>query len=435
MKEQSKIPTSKVKRAAKLIGTGAKIGGNYVKYYASKAIGDKNAKEKLDKNNAEDIYDSLSKLKGSALKMAQVMSMDKNMLPKAMTDKFAQAQYNAPPLSYPLVVKTFRQMFGKTPTELFDSFEKVAKQAASIGQVHFATQGDLKLAVKVQYPGVADSVKSDLKLVKPIAMRMLHMKEKEIQQYMQEIEGKLLEETDYILELKQSMEIAEACSSLAGIYFPKYYPEFSNKRIITMDWIAGMHLKDFLATNPSQETRNKVGQRLWDFYDYQVNELNLIHADPHPGNFLFQEDGSLGVIDFGCVKRIPKEFYTVYFQLLNPSYHMDDYKLKALYHKLEFLLESDDKETEELFFNLFKESMDLLVYPFTNETFDFADEAYFDRIYKKGEELTKSKEIRKGGKARGSRHILFINRTYFGLFSILHELKAEIKTKTSFEFD
>ena len=435
MKEQSKIPTSKVRRASKLIGTGAKVGGNYVKYFANKAIGDKKAKEKLDQDNAADIYQSLSELKGSALKMAQVMSMDKNMLPKAMTDKFAQAQYNAPPLSYPLVVKTFRQMFGKTPTELFDFFEKEAKNAASIGQVHLATQGDLKLAVKVQYPGVADSVKSDLKLVKPIAMRLLHMKEKEIQQYMQEIEGKLLEETDYILELKQSMEIVEACSSLDGIYFPKYYPEFSNKRIITMDWIEGMHLKDFLATNPSQEIRNRAGQRMWDFYDYQVNELNLIHADPHPGNFLFQADGNLGVIDFGCVKRIPREFYTVYFQLLNPSYHMDDDKLKELYHKLEFLLESDDRETEELFFNLFKESMELLVHPFTNETFDFADEAYFDRIYKKGEELSKSKEIRKGGKARGSRHILFINRTYFGLFSILHELKAEIKTTTSFKLD
>ena len=195
MKEQSKIPTSKVKRAAKLIGTGAKVGGNYIKYYANKAIGDKNAKDKLDKDNAEDIYQSLSELKGSALKMAQVMSMDKSMLPKAMTDKFAQAQYNAPPLSYPLVVKTFRQMFGKTPTELFDSFEKEAKHAASIGQVHLAILGNLKLAVKVQYPGVADSVKSDLKLVKPIAMQMLHMKEKEIKQYMQEIEGKLLEES------------------------------------------------------------------------------------------------------------------------------------------------------------------------------------------------------------------------------------------------
>ncbi len=435
MKEQSKIPTSKVRRASKLIGTGAKVGGNYVKYFANKAIGDKKAKEKLDQENAADIYQSLSELKGSALKMAQVISMDKNMLPKAMTDKFAQAQYSAPPLSYPLVVKTFRQMFGKTPTELFDFFEKEAKNAASIGQVHFATQGDLKLAVKVQYPGVADSVKSDLNLVKPIAMRMLHMKEKEIKQYIQEIEGKLLEETDYILELKQSMEIVEACSSLDGIYFPKYYPEFSNKRIITMDWIEGMHLKDFLATNPSQEIRNRAGQRMWDFYDYQVNELNLIHADPHPGNFLFQADGNLGVIDFGCVKRIPKEFYSVYFQLLNPFYHAEDERLRALYYKLEFLLESDDKETEELFFNLFKDSMELLVHPFTNETFDFADEAYFDRIYKKGEELTKNKEIRKGGKARGSRHILFINRTYFGLFSILHELKAEIKTTTSFKLD
>ena len=127
MKEQSKIPTSKVRRASKLIGTGAKVGGNYVKYFANKAIGDKKAKEKLDQENAADIYQSLSELKGSALKMAQVISMDKNMLPKAMTDKFAQAQYNAPPLSYPLVVKTFRQMFGKTPTELFDFFMCLVK--------------------------------------------------------------------------------------------------------------------------------------------------------------------------------------------------------------------------------------------------------------------------------------------------------------------
>lgn len=435
MKEQNKIPTSKVKRAAKLIGTGAKVGGNYVKYYANKAVGDKEAKEKLDKDNAEDIYKSLSELKGSALKMAQVMSMDKTMLPKAMTDKFAQAQYNAPPLSYPLVVKTFRQMFGQTPTDLFDTFSKKAEHAASIGQVHLAEKEGKKLAVKIQYPGVADSVKSDLKLVKPIAMRMLNMKEREIKQYMQEIEEKLLEETDYELELSQSIQIANNCSDLEGVYFPKYYPEYSNKRIITMDWIEGIHLKEFLALNPSQEVRNLVGQRLWDFYDFQVNSLNLIHADPHPGNFLFQKDGRIGIIDFGCVKHIPKEFYKVYFQLLNPDYHSDDDKLKTLYYQLEFLLESDNQETEKLFFEVFKESMDLLVFPFSKETFDFSDEEYFNRIYEKGEELSKRRDVRKGGKARGSKHILYINRTYFGLFSILHELKAEISTKTSFKFD
>lgn len=435
MKEQDKIPTSKVKRAAKLIGTGAKIGGNYAKYYAKKAIGSEGAKEQLDKDNAEDIYNSLSELKGSALKMAQIMSMDSTMLPKAMTEKFALAQYSAPPLSYPLVVKTFRSAFGKSPGEIFDTFSKNAVNAASIGQVHKAEIGDKTLAVKVQYPGVADSVKSDLKMVKPIAMRMLNMKESEIKQFIDEVEEKLLEETDYKLELSQSQEIADACKSIKGLDFPNYYPEYSSDRIITMDWIEGMHLKEFLETDPSQEVRNLIGQRLWDFYDYQVVNLHAIHADPHPGNFLFRENGSVGILDFGCVKRIPDDFYNLYFQLINPKFHNDDEALRKLFYDLDFLLETDSPEVSDLFFEVFSTSMNLLIRPFKDNSFDFANKDYFDEIYKKGEELSKRKDIRKNGAARGSRHILYINRSYFGLFAILHELKASVSTRTSFQFD
>lgn len=435
MKEQNKIPTSKVKRAAKLISTGAKLGGNYVKYYAKSAVGDKQeAKEQLDKDNAEDIYNSLSELKGSALKVAQIMSMDKNTLPKAMIDKFSLAQYSAPPLSYPLVVKTFRQLFSKTPTELFDTFSKNAVNAASIGQVHLAEKDGKKLAVKVQYPGVAESVHSDLTMVKPIAMKMLGLKENEVKRYFEEVESKLLEETDYELELKQSIEISEASSSLEGIKFPKYYPELSAKRVLTMDWLEGMHLDQFLKTNPSQEVRNKVGQHLWDMYDFHVNNLKAIHADPHPGNFLFDNEGNIGVLDFGCVKHIPEDFYQQYFQLINPEYFNNDDKLRELFYYLEFLYEDDTDEAKQFFFNIFKESLHLLIYPFTVDSFDFSDEEYFNKIYAKGEELSKSKDVRKNGAARGSRHILYINRAYFGLFSILHELKAEINTKTSFQF-
>ena len=159
MKEQEKIPTSKVKRAAKLLSTGAKVGANYMKYYAKKAIGDDKAKAQLDKDNAEDIYNGLSELKGGALKVAQIISMDKKMLPAVMTEKFALSQYNAPPLSYPLVLRTFKKSFGKSPSEIFDSFTRNAVKAASIGQVHKAELNNKQLAVKVQYPGVAESVK------------------------------------------------------------------------------------------------------------------------------------------------------------------------------------------------------------------------------------------------------------------------------------
>src|SRR5690606_27441651 len=113
VKEQESIPVAKVQRAAKFIATGAKVGGNYVKHYAKKMVNPSLDKEELHSNNATDIYNSLSELKGSALKVAQMMSMDKNLLPRAYQDKFTMAQYSAPPLSYPLVVKTFQKYFGK----------------------------------------------------------------------------------------------------------------------------------------------------------------------------------------------------------------------------------------------------------------------------------------------------------------------------------
>jgi predicted unusual protein kinase regulating ubiquinone biosynthesis (AarF/ABC1/UbiB family) len=435
MKEQDKIPTSKVKRAAKLISTGAKLGGNYVKYYAKSAVGDKEAaKEQLDKDNAEDVYNSLSELKGSALKVAQIMSMDKNTLPKAMVDKFSLAQYSAPPLSYPLVVKTFRQYFSKTPTELFDSFSKNAVNAASIGQVHLAEKEGKKLAVKVQYPGVAESVHSDLAMVKPIAMRMLGLKEKEVKIYFEEVESKLLEETDYELELKQSIEISEASKDLKGVRFPSYYPELSSKRVLTMDWLEGMHLDQFLKTNPSQEVKNKAGQHLWDMYDFHINNLLKIHADPHPGNFLFDKEGNVGVIDFGCVKEVPEDFYRNYFQLLNPEYFNNEEKLTELFYYLEFLYENDTPTAKSFFYKIFKESLHLITLPFTVDEFDFADESYFAKVYAMGEELSKNKDVRKNGAARGSRHTLYINRAYFGLFSLLNQLQAKINTKSSFQF-
>jgi predicted unusual protein kinase regulating ubiquinone biosynthesis (AarF/ABC1/UbiB family) len=123
MKSIDKIPTSKIGRAAKIIKTGAKVGGNYISYYGEKLVNPDLSKEKLEKNNAEDIYNGLKELKGSALKVAQMLSMEKNVIPTAYANEFAQAQYSVPPLSAPLVQKTFRKYFKKNPQDVFDSFD------------------------------------------------------------------------------------------------------------------------------------------------------------------------------------------------------------------------------------------------------------------------------------------------------------------------
>ena len=428
LKEQQSIPVSKVQRAAKFISTGARVGGNYMRHYAKKVVNPAMTKDELHKNNATDIYDSLSELKGSALKVAQMMAMDKNMLPRAYQDKFTMAQYSAPPLSYPLVVKTFNQYFKKGPESLFDTFTASAVNAASIGQVHKATKGKKEFAVKIQYPGVGSSVRSDLKLVKPFALRLLNMNERELDNYMDEVEEKLLEETDYQLEVKRSKEISEACGHIKGLNFPKYYEEMSSPRVITMDWMEGNHLKEWLETNPDQEARNKVGQTLWDFYHHQVHELKQVHADPHPGNFIIQRNNELAVIDFGCVKVIPESFYTGYFALIKKDLLINEDELNQIFYDLEFISDRDSPEEKVYFKNTFKEMISLLGKPFHVDDFDFADDSYFQMIFALGDKISNDKMFRKSKQARGSRHGLYINRTYFGLYNLLNQLQANIST-------
>ncbi|KAB7727530.1 phosphotransferase [Rudanella paleaurantiibacter] len=429
MKEQSSIPTTKVARAGQFVKAGIKVGGNYLKHYSKKLVNPDLTKDELHQDNAADIYGALSELKGSALKMAQMLSMDRGLLPTAYTDKFAMSQYSAPPLSGPLVVKTFRTYFGKSPSELYDKFEIKSVNAASIGQVHQAWKDGKRLAVKIQYPGVADSVSSDLKIAKPLAVRLLNLDERQIDRYMDEVETKLLEETDYELELKRSIEISEACAHIDGLVFPKYYPALSSKRILTMDWLEGLHLKEFLATNPSQEVRNRIGQLLWDFYDHQIHSLRQVHADPHPGNFLMRPDGTMGVIDFGCVKVIPDYYYDNYFRLINPDTLEDKALTQQIFENLEFLHPVDSAKDRAFFSDLFVQMIHMLGEPFAVETFDFGNDEYFNKVYAFADELTRLEELRTSKVVRGSKDGLYINRTYYGLYAMLNELKAVVVTR------
>ncbi|GGC13582.1 ABC1 kinase family protein [Dyadobacter sediminis] len=423
------IPTSKIQRAGKLISTGVKIGGNYLKYYGEKITNPESARDNLNSNNAEDIYDGLKNLKGSALKLAQMLSMEKNFLPQAYVEKFSLSQFSVPPLSAPLVVRTFKKYFGKAPLDLFDSFDANAINAASIGQVHKATLNGKELAVKIQYPGVAESISTDLALVKPIAMKMFNIQAKDSDKYFKEVETKLTEETNYILEIAQSNEVAQACAHIPNLKFPNYYPEFSCERVITMDWMNGKHLSEFCKSNPDQETANKIGQALWDFYMFQVHELRKVHADPHPGNFLVDEQENLIAIDFGCMKEIPESFYVPYFELAEPENLNDQAFFHSRLTALEILTSKDTPAETVYFSNLFREILMLFTQPFQSETFDFADEQFFGKLAALGEKYANDKELRKMNVNRGSKHFIYINRTFFGLFSLLHDLKANIETR------
>ncbi len=426
MKTIDSIPITKISRASKLVSTGAKVGVNYLKYYGDKMVNSKeDAKERLNQNNAEDIYDSLKKLKGSALKVAQMLSMEKSVLPQAYVEKFSLSQFSVPPLSPPLVIKTFKKYFGKHPEDLFDTFNATSVNAASIGQVHMAEKDGNKFAVKIQYPGVAESITSDLALVKPIAIKMFNIKGKDSDKYFKEVENKLIEETNYILEIEQSKTVVEDCKHIPNLKFPKYYEEFSSERIITMDYMKGEHLSEFVAHNTNQEKSNQLGQALWDFYMFQIHKLRKVHADPHPGNFLISEEGDLIALDFGCMKTIPNEFYIPYFELTEPNCIENPQLFTEKLYELEILRLDDSPEEIKFFSAMFHELLSLFTKPFQSESFDFSNPDFFNQISEMGKRYSKSTELRNMNGNRGSTHFIYINRTFFGLYNLMFDLKAQ----------
>ena len=426
MKTIDSIPTGKISRATRLVRTGVKVGINQLKYYGDTLVDPQNAKEKLNQNNASDIYDGLKNLKGSALKVAQMLSMEKNILPKAYVEQFSLAQFSVPPLSAPLVRKTFFKYFGKHPEDLFDTFNSKSIAAASIGQVHQATKDGKELAIKIQYPGVADSISSDLAMVKPVAIKMFNIKGKDSDKYFQEVEQKLLEETDYILEVKQSQQMVADCKHIEHLIFPDYYPDLSNHRIITMDWIDGEHLSEFTKVNTNKVLADKLGQALWDFYMYQMHELKRVHADPHPGNFLVTPKGELVAIDFGCIKVIPDSFYIPYFELAIPENINNPEMFTKKLYELEILTPLDTPEEIAFFSTLFHEMLSLFTQPMHNKTFDFSDETFFSKVADLSEKYSKDTQLRKMNGNRGSKHFLYINRTFFGLYNLMNDLGAKV---------
>jgi len=427
MKTIDKIPTGKIGRTGKMVQTGVKIGGNYLKYYSKKAFNSELTRDELDEDNASDIYDGLKSLKGSALKVAQMLSMEKNLLPGAYVEKFSLAQFSVPPLSAPLVRKTFKKYHGEYPEDLYDTFATQSVNAASIGQVHKATKDGKKLAVKIQYPGVADSISSDLAMVKPIALKMFNMQAKDSEKYFKEVEGKLLEETDYILEVKQSKEISEACAHIPNVVFPKYYEDLSSERIITMDWMDGVHLSEFAKSNEDQELANQIGQALWDFYMFQIHGLKQVHADPHPGNFMVDENHNLIAIDFGCIKQIPEDFYDPYFSLTRrENLNNEKFFIKKL-HELEILTENDTDKERAFLSEMFREMFTMFSTPYQSAKFDFTDEDFWKHLTQLSERYSKDPELRRMNGNRGSRHFLYMSRTFFGLYNLLHDLKANVE--------
>lgn len=419
----SDFPSSKFERGKIIAKTGIKVGTNYAQRYIKKKVGTNSVSDKdFHTNNAKEVFKEFTKLRGTALKIAQGMSMDQGFLPEEFAEVMSQAQYSVPPINKALVRTIIKRELGDYPEKIFAKFEAEAFAAASIGQVHRAELKDgRKVAVKIQYPNVRETISSDMAVAKSLAKRIIK-KGQDIDPYFNEIKNTLMEETDYKHEGSQIDQFHKRFGSDQFI-IPEWIQDYSTEKVLCMSFINGRHLGDFLKENPSQEERNHFGQLIWDFFHEEIRVGGYVHADTHPGNFLFTLDGQLGIIDFGCVKLFPDEFFTNYLKLLPTHLANDQAAIRDLYVKLDVINpESKTQDREEEYYNFARNYGIMFSKPYKYDVFDFSDPSFDEEIRHFTKEAPLSNEL------RGSKHFLYTSRVHTGLYSILIKLGAQINT-------
>jgi predicted unusual protein kinase regulating ubiquinone biosynthesis (AarF/ABC1/UbiB family) len=376
-------PTSKLARGGvagiALAQAGVARIGRQARKITLGASAQAEAQEKFEADLGRIMFRALNQLKGTALKVSQLLSAHADFLPAGVRDELAKGNYQVTPLNRALVHKVFRTEFGQAPEALFASFEPQACAAASLGQVHYATLEDgTAVAVKVQYPGIGSSINSDLRMLRSMLETLgpgtgLMPPKALVDQMMDEVAHKLGEELDYEHEAAQ-LDWFRARVTLPGVVIPKAYPEQSSRRVLTMERLDGLHLDQWLATKPDQATRDRAGQLLLDWFFHSLFELGRVHADPHPGNFVFMSDGRLGLLDFGCTKEITPDFLRILLKAWHAGLHgASPEQLRLAYADLGVIASDLDlNQFEHELMPAMLPIIDWQLEPFRAQRFDFA---------------------------------------------------------------
>ncbi|MBN2714443.1 MAG: AarF/ABC1/UbiB kinase family protein, partial [Deltaproteobacteria bacterium] len=226
-----------------------------------------------------------------------------------LKDALSVLQTFAQPMPLDEVVETVKTELGEKADVLLLQFDREPVSAASIGQVHRARVGQTEVAVKIQYPDVKKAIEADFGPASAgTKLGSLFYPTGNVDGYVKEAKARFLEECDYIHEAHCQMEFASIYRGHPVLFVPRVFPDFCTRRILTTEWVNGMSFDAFLETNPTQEARNRLGEALFEFYLGSLFRHCMYNCDPHPGNYLFCEDGRIAMLDHGCTRQFEPSF-------------------------------------------------------------------------------------------------------------------------------
>ena len=423
------LPTSKLSRGAVVGKTLLKVGSTHAKGFVKRSLGKKQNKDQSHKETHEEIadilFDALGQLKGVSVKIAQQVALGMPFLPPEYLDKMNQSFNAIPPINKALVRKIIKAQLGDYPQNIFETFQAEAFAAASLGQVHLAMKDQQQIAVKVQYTGIRESIKSDMGLIHFGLKRFA--KGQNVDHLITEIEARLYEETDYLLEA-QNIAFFRDNLKIKNIIIPKVYPKISTDKVLCTEFLDGLDFNAYIKTNPSQKEKNHYAQLIFDGFFEALYTLKRIHADPNPANFVFLPKGILGMIDFGCVKAIDEAFLNAYTKLhLCFLDNADDMQTIEVYVELVMIELQSPEKMQEFYHDVIKPLDTLYKEPLMGESYDFAIHNDFS---KKGFEMifeVQQKQYNSVHKL--NEQFIFINRTLLGYYALFEKMGAKIDTR------
>jgi predicted unusual protein kinase regulating ubiquinone biosynthesis (AarF/ABC1/UbiB family) len=402
----------------------AKIGAAYLFYWIRGWFAGAAEKERLVAEAhwkaAARLLDSMSYLRGAVMKVGQTLANFPDIAPQPFIETLERLHFDAPPMHWSLLREMVLNELGDDPERLFAAFETRAFAAASLGQVHRASLKDgAQAAVKIQYPGIARTIRDDLRNLQLFLLPARLDKDWEyVREQFEELRVRLGQETDYEAEAAAQDKVRSLYREDEGIVVPRVFPQWSTARVLTMERIDGVHLDEFVARGPTQDQRNAAATKLVRAWYRMMYVGRLLYVDMHPGNYLFLDDGRVGLLDFGMMLPLDDELWEE-FRFMDRAMTTGDRDDRIAANKRWCDITDSPEDAGRL--NLTEAYADWCWRPrYCGGEFDFGDEQDFRR----GIELFTQLVSRRYSRAKPCTPV--IARSNFGWRSLLYRLKAKI---------
>ncbi len=342
------LTSGRTRRAMTIGGLASQVGSSYLWASLRKPFlsADAHQRELIDTHvrNALRIVEGSTQLRGAFMKLVQMLSMREDILPVQALEVLKITQSTVPPMDYPMIAEQVRRELGKRPELLYRNFEHEAFAAASLGQVHRALLKDGRtVAVKVQYPGVEDTVTQDLQNVK-LLLRAVQALARDVMRQkidtaalFEELQARLREELDYVLEARNIRMFGSLLRDDPEVAVPEVVTELSSRRVLTMTHLEGYALTDVMAPGVDRELKLWVARKYYALVWRQILEFGVLHTDPHPGNYLVTHHPQIGILDFGSIRRFPEAVRRAHLKFARGLIDRDDRAIAAAMIALGYL--------------------------------------------------------------------------------------------------